>query len=51
MNNPNTQIVAEDVQRNVARLSERDAELVAAVAMAFGDGIKVGEARAQAESK
>lgn len=42
---PDTRIVAEESQRNTARMAERDAELVAVAAIAFEDGLIMGRAQ------
>lgn len=48
---PETRLVAEESQRNTARMAERDAELVAAVAMGCNVGMAMGEARARQEKE
>lgn len=51
MNNPVITPEVEVVQRNVAVKAEEDAALVAVAAMAFADGLAVGEARARQDKE
>lgn len=39
----------ETIQRNIARMAEENAELVAVATMAFVNGLQIGHARANAD--
>lgn len=46
-----TEIPVNDIQRNVAKMAEKDAELVAVAAIAFVNGLQIGHARANADAQ
>lgn len=46
-----TEIPVNDIQRNVAKMAEKDAELVAVAAIAFVNGLQIGHARANADTQ